>query len=467
MAEQESKRNKRNPINPIIEPIAVTRKRKEREPIEPIKPIEIALTKEETEVKKKGLLNGVDDFLKKSINGILQLPGQLARTITIIRKPDLQNQEAVQLEDTSTINRPLRQQQESILSIIIDQYRFTLVSKLVLFDRRFVNFDVSGGDLESNLELTAYASSSQVGAWRLCKNEAGNRLNKFDDYVQSTTIQWELSRFICYWFYRYQLPWDNEPLVVVGQPNPTNPNIKLIEMQVATINAETTKRNTIRNNLFGNPSDSNNCHEWDNEPIVNQPRGHIAPHPGYRAHTIPDPSDIPEIAAIPYVYVMEGNLYQYQSLPAHYIARTAPDDEITCRIINRGLGSIISTPIPPELKINTPRYCNSIINLPAPCPFNYWSLPYGYGKCGDQNEEKEILSQLSDFSKSMNSFYEIENSNGSKKITELYQDCMVYKNFKQEATIYKVRLKPKDQNLCIPVERSLGNIPELKDFYCC
>lgn len=435
-------RKKKGIKGPIEEPV-IERKRKE-----PIKP----LTKEET---KKRLLGGLDNFLKTSINGILQLPGQLARTITIIRKPDLQNQEAVvqeavQLEDASTINRPLQQGAESSLSISIDHYQFTLVSKLVLFDRRFVNFDVSGGDLgqDIRLELTAYASSSQVGAWRLCKNEAGNRLNKFDDYVQSTVIQWELSRFICYWFYRYQLLWDDEPPVASGIMDPNRPDIKLTSEQVNKINAETTKRNTIRNNLFGR----------------------IDPLPGYNAHTIPDPS---VISAIPYVYVMEGNLYQYQSLPTHYIARTAPDDNITCRIINRGLGSIISTPNPLSLRNNTPPHCNNIVNLPAPCPFNYWNLPTN-GKCGDQNEEKEILSQLNDFSNSMNHFYEIENSNGVKKITELYQDCMVYKNFKQEATIYKVRLKAKEQNWCISTNVSRndlnnnalpGDISEPKNFY--
>jgi hypothetical protein len=210
--------------------------------------------KEKIHLTKERILNAVDNFLKRSVNSVLQLPGRIGRAMTIIRKPyDTNPATNTTLENDDNINfLPNTNEQipdgpiaTDLLAIKIDRYIFKLISKCVLFDRRFVNFNVyrrsnagedgSVTDIQIDgirwkliHELTAYASSSQVGAWRLCKNEPGNRLNKFDDYVQSTVIQWKLARFICFWFYRYQLPWDKEPEVREGDIlNSTRPDITL------------------------------------------------------------------------------------------------------------------------------------------------------------------------------------------------------------------------------------------------
>ena len=390
----------------------------------------------------KELLNRIHYFLKNTVDGVLQLPRKVARALTIKEKPDQEiDGQQIQQENNPNINRPSLQAGINDLSISIGDYIFTLVSKLTMFDRRFVNFDVyieaDGNDDDDDADiviiiinetrwkllhtLTAYGSSSQVGSWRLCKNEDGNRLNKFDDYVQSTVIQWELSRFICYWFYRYQLPWDNEKNdIAAGTPlDPSRPDITLSVDQARAINLAATTRNNTRNNLFGS---------------------NIAPPEGYTAHTIPNPANIPPIAAIPYVYVMEGGRYQYLSLPIHYSARTQPDPVITGKIVGRGLGAK---------------------NIQAPGPFDYWESRKGHGKCGDPFGEPLIMRYLNEFSDKLSAFYKIEEGAVQPRepepernvITELYRDCMVYKNFKQEATIFKVKLIANEQNpISEPVE---------------
>jgi hypothetical protein len=82
-------------------------------------------------------------------------------------------------------------------------YLFYMLSKFVLFDRRYINYNVytkpavvaaADAAWEFQYSLVAYTSSSQVGSWRLCLTEAGNRLNKFDDYVQSTTLHYKICK---------------------------------------------------------------------------------------------------------------------------------------------------------------------------------------------------------------------------------------------------------------------------------
>jgi hypothetical protein len=275
------------------------------------------------------------------------------------------------------------------LTIKIGSKYFTLVQKYVLFDRRYVDFNVYNSDpnnnagVEPEYELTAYASSSQVGAWRLCKTEDGNRLNKFDDYVQSTVIHVILAKFICEKFYTQQLLWADEP------PNGSR---------------QTVNRNEIRNNMIS--------FQYPLKP------GGIP--------QIKVLSNMPQVgnrAAIPIYYVMEDRLYAYQTYPVEYLRRTQNDENISKKIWGRG--------------------------LTEPCPFNYW---IDKGTCGDYitQGEPEIKRRLDEFSRQMDQFYEIETNpipqgqgQGKMKITELYKDCMVYKNFKQNATIFKVRLTPK------------------------
>ena len=271
------------------------------------------------------------------------------------------------------------------LTIEIGLKYFKLVSKYVLFDRRYVDFNVYNSDPNNNARvepihrLTAYASSSQVGAWRLCKSQDGTRLLKFDDYVQSTVIHVILAKFICEKFYTQELLWADEE---VEEDDPNSP---------------TYIRNQTRNNLIAFR---------------------------YNISKLPVSLSMPQLgtpAAIPVYYVMEDRQYAYKTYPIEYLTRTQDDSNITEKIVERG--------------------------LTEPCPFNYW---IDKGTCGDNiaGGEPEIKRQLDEFSRQMDAFYNIEtnqNPQGQEKmkITELYKDCMVYKNFKQSATIFKVRLTPK------------------------
>ena len=443
----------------------------------------------------KQLLNEVSVFLKDGLPNVMQ------RALTIKKKSTDIDPDLGILNDTfSKKNR---------ISIIIEQYKFTLTEKIVIFDRRYVNFNVyksppedikiqeqkinqlnvenlkkqfknnnftitnlntvlsniikvlknfntgrtikikkdviislMGEHTNTNIifetiispylipdeytqpihQLTAYASSSQVGAWRLCKTEQGNRLNKFDDYVQSTVIHWKLARFICHWFYKPQLLWADETV-----PQDDDP-------QQQHLIGPTRNRNNIRNNRA---------------PFV---------YPGVPPGVPPvvPPNGFPPQgtdAAIPVYYVMEDRLYAYQSFPQSYNVRTAPDNTITCKIVDRGLGSTECyndehDNICPE-NVNCP--------LPSPCPFDYWQ---NNGKCGDNLGETTIKLVLNRFSQILIGFYHIEQENGSMKITELYTDCMVYKNFKQEAHVFKVRLIPNPgNNLCYPNSDPPDNAP--------
>jgi hypothetical protein len=356
-------------------------------------------------------LEKIGNILKTQVANALQLSNQIARLLTIIRKPYLNPQTPTALEIDENINRPSAIANPS-LTIVILPYAFTLVSKCVIFDRKYVNFDVRD-DLGQTLHLTAYGSSSQVGSWRLCKMEPGNRLNKFDDYVQSTIIQWKLSRFICYWFYRHELLWDNEPIA---------------EQDGHVAGAEA--RNDIRNNRapFVFPP----------HVPANRNGRHLPPLP-----PLPFPQPGAVDAAIPVYYVMETRNYAYQTLPIHYTARTQPAENITCKIVDRGLGSRAC------YKTDHDNICAGNVNcpLPAPCPFDYWNEE-DKGKCGDRDGEHDIKEELDGFSRILDSFYDVETTvpNGPMVITELYSDCMVYKNFKQEAHIFKVRLKKRQQN---------------------
>jgi hypothetical protein len=439
----------------------------------------------------KDLLQEVSVFLK---NG---LPDVMQRALTIKKKTT--DKDLGKLGQVDEANK-------SNISIIIGQYKFTLIEKIVIFDRRYVNFNVYSISVDnqikidkeneaikkifikepkelaqaiiiildkidtiekkissirtlfkmskidtvekqdnyirqfSNLikydrkyallihQLTAYASSSQVGAWRLCKIEPVNRLNKFDDYVQSTVIHWKLARFICYWFYRPELLWADETV----PQNPQNP-----EEQQIIVNTQT--RNNIRNNRAP--------FVYPNVPPVRPPNGF--------------PQNQNTQAAIPVYYVMEDRLYAYQSFPQSYNVRTAADNTITCKIVDRGLGS------PQCYSRDHPGICPGNRNCPllAPCPFRYWN---DNGTCGDNLGENTIKLVLNRFSQILNGFYNIEQENGSMKITELYTDCMVYKNFKQEAHVFKVRLIPiPGNNFCYPNSDPPDNapIPADQSFY--
>lgn len=370
------------------------------------------IERENDPVKPPELLERISLLLKTTIANSLtvgKIIDQIARKITIKRKPYAQQDTPNStLPDIKNNTPPNLINRRDPLMIQIENYYFKLIEKIVIFDRRYVNFNVYNARGEVIHKLTAYASSSQVGAWRLCKTEPVNRLNKFDDYVQSTIIHWKLSRFICYWFYRSELLWADE--AITGQDGYV---------------AGAENRNNVRNNRA---------------PFIYQLPGNL---PRPFPQNFPQNQTTP--AAIPVYYVMEDRLYAYQSLPPSYNDRTAPDNTITCQIVDRGLGSLAC-----YTNINCG---NTNCPLPAPCPFDYWQ---NNGTCGDNLGEDTIKLVLNRFSQILNNFYYIEpidpnDLTSAMKITELYTDCMVYKNFKQEAHVFKVRLIPKPgNNFCYP-----------------
>jgi len=161
-----------------------------------------------------------------------------------------------------------------------ETYLFYMLSKFVLFDRRYINYNVYkkpagvAADWTFQYSLVAYTSSSQVGSWRLCITEAGNRLNKFDDYVQSTTLHYKICQKMCELYYDPRLLWANEPT-----NNPDDP--------------DAVQRNADRN------TGPQNAIEYD-------------------------------------PYVMEGGPNQYLTYPVVYV-KTNPNDNITNIIVNRGI----------------------------------------------------------------------------------------------------------------------------------
>jgi hypothetical protein len=190
-------------------------------------------------------------------------------------------------------NNPPTPENISIFGVEIDgidgKYLFYIVSKFVLFDRRYINYNVYkkvNGRWVFLYSLVAYTSSSQVGSWRLCITEAGNRLNKFDDYVQSTTLHYKICQKMCELYYDPRLLWANEPV----RDTPDGP-----------VNNETQARNAARN------------------PIVQ----------GVQSARDYDP------------FVMEGGAYQYLSYPEAY-SKTNPNYIITGIVRGRGIPDIFN-----------------------------------------------------------------------------------------------------------------------------
>jgi len=179
------------------------------------------------------------------------------------------------------------------------QYLFYMLSKFVLFDRRYINYNVykkpaivaaaddamvADAAWEFQYSLVAYTSSSQVGSWRLCLTEAGNRLNKFDDYVQSTTLHYKICKKMAELYYATDLLWADEP----------ENNQALGAEPPGIVSA----RNLARNNL--------------------NVQGAVP-------------------SAMPYdPFVMEGGTHQYFAYPKIY-KKTDPNLVMTNIILNRGI----------------------------------------------------------------------------------------------------------------------------------
>ena len=109
------------------------------------------------------------------------------------------------------------------LSIIIDDFKFTLISKTVASNKGYycekyhfaiqeerkkvvITSEKIGGGTEGvsvgeKKRFYAYSSVSQLGTWRLCILDEQNRLLKFDNYIQATLLDVRLQNFININFY--------------------------------------------------------------------------------------------------------------------------------------------------------------------------------------------------------------------------------------------------------------------------
>lgn len=182
------------------------------------------------------------------------------------------------------------------------QYLFYMLSKFVLFDRRYINYNVykkpaivaaaddamvADAAWVFQYSLVAYTSSSQVGSWRLCLTEAGNRLNKFDDYVQSTTLHYKICKKMAELYYEPALLWADE---LENNPAPGAEDYRVVRT-----------RNLERNNLNVQGAVP---HAMDYDP-----------------------------------FVMEGGTHQYFAYPKIY-KKTDPNLVMTDIILNRGISDM-------------------------------------------------------------------------------------------------------------------------------
>jgi len=262
-------------------------------------PVVVDQEDQEDQVK---VVKVVKDLPNQNImqNAINRL-NNLYRSVTI-RTPDVIRNILPGIEKFGVLPNPKPPQCDDTMdgsNIIIGEFIFVLKSKFILFDRRYINYNVFQlKELGSNEEptllhcLTAYTSSSQVGSWRLCMTEAGTRLNKFDDYVQSTVIHWLLSKFFAENFYLPTLPWAVEP---------NNDNPDRTKIPVNDTNRTSNNRNVSRNPL----------------PIA----GAVA-------------------VAIDVERVIEGADLEYITLPTEYV-RTDNNNKIVKQILGRGKINVV------------------------------------------------------------------------------------------------------------------------------
>ena len=400
---------------------------------------------------------------------------ELAKKVVIVTAPDV--------PALATNNDPL--------SVIISGYTFTLVSKSVLHDRRYVNFDVfrNKEEREPIYELAAYTSSSQVGSWRLCIRN-GNNLDKFDDYVQSTLLHWKLSKLCCDNFYSNYLKWDDE-----NHHGETKYNITVAQ------------RNFLRNNaaVFGTVFRTKAVVHVDSAAVD------AAVDSAAAAATV-DAAAAATVDAVDMSHVIyKIGLLGYRQVSIEYYRRSNPTNPantyVTHQILGRGVGQLKDIEKNKQIGCNIRHRRNEIsiplhlrdvtpllhgvpqlenhLAIPAPYPFNYW---IDKGICGENSDEgiwtepdepntdepvepvepdkpvdnkftpESIKWHLKEFSELMKKAYDIEEKEGKMIITELYSDRMSYKNFVQSATIFNVKMNVKSSDVFDPAPVNINII---------
>ena len=132
-------------------------------------------------------------------------------------------------------------------SVTVDDFTFVIMSKHFLEDKKYILYKSINNKTKNEIQLSAYTSTSEFGCWRFCRYSQG-RLSKFDNYIQSTILDFRIQDFI--WKIFDRLPETSEPPTTPGRPKiPYCPNdIK------GSINTLVNKRKI----LLSEPIDKNN-----------------------------------------------------------------------------------------------------------------------------------------------------------------------------------------------------------------
>ena len=108
----------------------------------------------------------------------------------------------------------------SNLKIKIDNFEFNLISKSIISEEvDYYKIELSSTNLKTNELTIFFAYISQSGTiWRLCStNRNGENLNKYDNYIQATILDFRLQSFI---FLNYNdIPLNTEEITCVIERN--------------------------------------------------------------------------------------------------------------------------------------------------------------------------------------------------------------------------------------------------------
>ena len=86
----------------------------------------------------------------------------------------------------------------SDIKIIIDNFEFKLISKSVMTEEtEYYKVEILSTNLTTREQTTFYAYISQSGTiWRFCSKLPGNSIEKYDNYIQATILDFRLQSFI-------------------------------------------------------------------------------------------------------------------------------------------------------------------------------------------------------------------------------------------------------------------------------
>jgi hypothetical protein len=159
-------------------------------------------------------------------------------------------------------------------SIIIDNFTFIIISKLVdNFQRFYIRYISINNYTQKKVKLYASTSISEIGCWRLCIFKEDGLTEKYDNYIQSTILDFRLQNFI--WSVFEKLP--ETKLSESDKKITTNlcPKIKILYL-TDIINSRKLTLNKFPyykyDKIHGNKMINNNYYDIvddDNKPITN------------------------------------------------------------------------------------------------------------------------------------------------------------------------------------------------------